>query len=266
MTAAKNFAIAWGMVIDVDKCTGCGACMVACQAENNIAPATDASDKLKALNWLVVYELTNKKPFPDHDVAYLPRPCQQCGNPPCVSVCPVTATDKNEEGGIVSQVTPRCIGCRYCMAACPFHARYFNWFDPVWPKGMEKTLTPDVSVRPRGVVEKCTFCHHRWMAAKDKAIVEGRNPNELADGEYVPACAQMCPNGAIVFGDLKNSDHAIYQILRAASAKGIAFQLLSRTHKKDRRPNPEPQVYYLSRRKWVRDLASFRLPKTRDKE
>ena len=102
------------------------------------------------------------------------------------------------------------------------------------------------------------------MAAKDKAIVEGRNPTELADGEYVPACAQMCPKGAIVFGDLKNSDHAIYQILRAASAKGIAFQLLSRTHKKDRRPNPEPQVYYLSRRKWVRDRASFRLPKTRD--
>ncbi|GFM35953.1 menaquinone reductase iron-sulfur cluster-binding subunit QrcC [Desulfovibrio psychrotolerans] len=238
---AKEFKVRWVMAIDIDKCTGCGACMVACQAENNLAPVEDASFKLRVMNWLVVYELSNKQPFPDHDIAYLPRPCMQCGNPPCVSVCPVIATDKNEEGGIVSQVTPRCIGCRYCMAACPYHARYFNWFDPSWPEGMEKVLTPDVSVRPRGVVEKCTFCHHRFMQAKDKAIVEGRDPEALNDGDYVTSCAEACPNGAIVFGDVNNPDHAVYELARSQ----YACRLLERLH-------ADPQVYYISRREWVR--------------
>lgn len=237
----KEFKVKWGMAIDLDKCTGCGACMVACQAENNLAPIDDASNKIKVMNWLVVYELSNKKPFPEHDIAYLPRPCQQCGHPPCVSVCPVIATDKNEEGGIVSQIYPRCIGCRYCMAACPFHARYFNWLDPVWPEGMEKALTPDVSVRPRGVVEKCSFCHHRFMKAKDKAIKDGRDPDALADGDYVTSCAEACPNGAIVFGDLNNPDHQVYELSRSK----YAARLLERLH-------ADTQVFYLSRREWVR--------------
>ena len=208
----KEFTIRWGMVIDLDKCTGCGACMVACQAENNVRIDKDASNKLRSTHWLVVYKLSNGEAFPDHDVAYLPRPCQQCGVPSCVSVCPVIATDKNEEGGIVSQIYPRCIGCRYCMAACPYHARYFNWYDAVWPEGMEKTLNPDVSVRPRGVVEKCHFCHHRFMKAKDKARVEGRDPSALEEGEYITACTQACPNGAIIFGDLNNPDHQVHQL------------------------------------------------------
>lgn len=110
------------------------------------------------------------------------------------------------------------LGCRYCMASCPYHARYFNWYDPIWPEGMEKTLTPDVSVRPRGVVEKCTFCHHRWMKAKDKAIAEGRNPYELADGEYVTSCTEVCPNGAISFGDSKNPEHKVYELIRSPHA------------------------------------------------
>src|SRR6056297_3210438 len=177
----KEFKIKWGMVIDLDKCTGCGACMVACQAENNIAPVKDASDKLRSLSWLLVYELSNKKPFPNHDIAYLPRPCMQCGNPSCSTVCPVIATTKDEEGGIVSQIYPRCIGCRYCMAACPYHARYFNWYDPIWPEGLDKVLTDNVSVRPRGVVEKCTFCHHRWQDAKEQARYNGEDPYNLPE-------------------------------------------------------------------------------------
>ena len=127
------------------------------------------------------------------------------------------------------------------MASCPYHARYFNWYDPIWPEGMEKTLTPDVSVRPRGVVEKCTFCHHRWMKAKDKAIAEGRNPYELADGEYVTSCTEVCPNGAISFGDSKNSEHKVYELIRSPHA----FRLLERL-------GTDPQVYYLSKREWVR--------------
>lgn len=239
----KEFTIRWGMVIDLDKCTGCGACMVACQAENNVRIETDASNKLRTMAWMLVYEMSNGKPFPDHDVAYLPRPCMQCGNPSCASVCPVIATDKNEEGGIVSQVYPRCIGCRYCMAACPYHARYFNWYDPIWPEGMEKTLNPDVSVRPRGVVEKCSFCHHRYMKAKDlyRAKGEYAGLGDLPEGAYITACTEACPNGAITFGDLNNAEHKVHEL----SHSKYAFRLLERL-------GTDPQVYYMSRREWVR--------------
>ena len=113
----KEFKIKWGMVIDIDKCTGCGACMVACQAENNVAPAAVGGNKLRSLNWLTVFRLSNRKPFPDHEVAYLPRPCMQCGKPSCVAVCPVIATDKREEGGIVSREIP--MYASKVMLVCP---------------------------------------------------------------------------------------------------------------------------------------------------
>ncbi len=237
----KEFKIKWGMVIDLDKCTGCGACMISCQAENNMAPMPDATDKMYSLTWMLVYRLSNGKPFPEHDVAYLPRPCMQCGNPNCVPVCPVIATTKDEEGGIVSQISPRCIGCRYCQAACAYHSRYFNWHDPVWPKGMEKTLTPFTSTRPRGVVEKCHYCHHRFKAAKEKARYDGRDPMKLDDGEYVTACTENCPTGAIKFGDLMNPDHEVYHLSKSPNA----FRLLERL-------GLDPQLYYVSEREWVR--------------
>ncbi|MDD4952334.1 MAG: 4Fe-4S dicluster domain-containing protein [Desulfovibrionaceae bacterium] len=245
------------MVVDVDKCTGCGACMVACQVENNISPMVrqdkenylpsmtferdDPSNKMRTLTWLMVYELSNRKDYPDHEVAFLPRPCMQCGNPACVPVCPVVATDKNEEGGIVSQIYPWCIGCRYCMAACPYHARYFNWFDPIWPKGMDKALSPRTSVRPRGVVEKCNFCHTRFLKAKERARQEGIDPNELPEGYYTPACVEVCPTGAITFGDLNNPEHKVHQLAHGK----YAFRLLEKL-------GLDPQVYYLTKRDWVR--------------
>jgi molybdopterin-containing oxidoreductase family iron-sulfur binding subunit len=255
MSAKKEFNVKWGMAIDLDKCTGCGACMVACQAENNLPPQADATRKYRVLNWLVVFELTNGKAFPDHEVAYLPRPCQQCAEQPCATVCPVVATERNEEGGIVSQIYPRCIGCRYCMAACPYHARYFNWFDPKWPKGMEKALTPDVSVRPRGVVEKCNFCHHRFMQAKDTVRMDGsdvyaKGPDgrvhcAVAEEAYQTSCAEACPNGAIVFGDLNNPEHKVHQLVHG---NANAFRLLERL-------GTDTAVYYLSSREWVRRLG-----------
>ncbi len=235
----------FGMVIDLDKCTGCGACMVACMAENNVPFKKDESDKLDSITWICVYKLTNGKSFPDTEICYLPRPCMHCsgigehGHSPCVSVCPATATDYDHTTGIVSQIYTRCFGCRYCMAACPYHARYFNWWDPVWPEGMEKSLNPDVSPRMRGVVEKCSFCFHRYQAAMDKAYTEGRR--ELEEDEYQTACTQACPAGAITFGDLDNPDHKVYELKKSPNA----FRLLERL-------KTNPKVYYLSSRDWVR--------------
>ncbi|MBU1570270.1 MAG: 4Fe-4S dicluster domain-containing protein [Proteobacteria bacterium] len=247
---AKRF----GMVIDLDKCTGCGACMVACMAENNVPFKEDESKKLDSITWLRVYKLTNRKPFPDTEICYLPRPCQHCGgkgnhgHSPCVSVCPATATDYSKETGIVSQIYTRCFGCRYCMAACPYHARYFNWWDPVWPDGMEKYLSPNVSVRMRGIVEKCSFCFHRYQIAMDKAYYEGRG--ELEENEYQTACTQACPANAITFGDLNNPEHAVYELKKEKNA----FRLLERLQ-------TNPKVYYLSNREWVRRAGDNYLEK-----
>jgi molybdopterin-containing oxidoreductase family iron-sulfur binding subunit len=234
----------YGMVIDLDKCTGCGACMVACMAENNVPFRKDETKKLLSITWMRVYKLTNGKPFPKIDECYLPRPCMHCegqheGHSPCVTVCPAIATDYSSETGIVSQIYTRCFGCRYCMASCPYHARYFNWWDPVWPDGMEKYLSPNVSPRMRGVVEKCSFCFHRYQLAKEKAYMEGRR--ELKEDEYQTACTQACPAAAITFGDLNDPKHAVYKMKKNPNA----FRLLERL-------DTNPKVYYLSSREWVR--------------
>jgi molybdopterin-containing oxidoreductase family iron-sulfur binding subunit len=236
----------YGMVIDLDKCTGCGACMVACMAENNVSFKVDETNKLDNIMWMRVYRMSNGKPFPDADICYIPRPCMHCeaehGHSPCVSVCPATATDYSHETGIVSQIYTRCFGCRYCMAACPYHARYFNWWDPVWPEGMKNYLSPDVSPRMRGIVEKCSFCFHRYQLAKNKAFTEGRR--EIEESAYQTACTQACPAGAITFGDLDNPKHAVYKLKHDPRA----FRLLERL-------GTNPKVYYVTDREWVRWMA-----------
>ncbi len=235
----------YGMVIDLDKCTGCGACMVACYSENNVPFKTDETNKLDSINWIRVFKLTNNKPYPDTEVCYLPMPCMQCdgvgkhGHSPCVSVCPAVATDYDYSTGIVSQIYTRCFGCRYCMAACPYHARKFNWWDPAWPADTKKYLSPNVSPRMRGVVEKCSFCFHRYQQARDKAYLEKRA--ELEEHEYQTACAQACPVNAITFGDLNNKDHAVYKL----KSSPTAFRLLERLQ-------TNPKVYYLTSKSWVR--------------
>jgi molybdopterin-containing oxidoreductase family iron-sulfur binding subunit len=151
--------------------------------------------------------------------------------------------------GIVSQIYPRCFGCRYCMAACPYHVRQFNWWDPIWPDGMEKMLNPNVSVRMRGVVEKCSFCIHRYQLAMDQAYVEGRR--EIEEDEYQTACTQACPSGAITFGDLNNHEHAVYKLAQpdpahhGHSKNPRAFRLLERL-------GTNTKIYYLTSREWVR--------------
>jgi molybdopterin-containing oxidoreductase family iron-sulfur binding subunit len=129
------------------------------------------------------------------------------------------------------------------MAACPYHARYFSWQDPVWAKGAEKALSPFVSVRPRGVVEKCTFCSHRWQLAKDRAMAGRREPYALAEEEYVPACVEACPAETYYFGDLDNPTHLVHKLAKSPQAFCLLESMQAR-----------PQVYYLSRRAWVRNL------------
>ena len=264
----------FGMVIDLDKCTGCGACMVACMSENNIPFKEDETNKLDSITWLRVYTITNGKPFPDTKICYLPRPCMHCegqhsGHSPCVSVCPATATDYDSATGIVSQIPTRCFGCRYCMASCPYHARYFNWWDPVWPKGMEQSLSPNVSPRMRGVVEKCTFCFHRYQLAKDRAYYQAAQVKDekeeaaekmgeikIAEGDYQTACAQACPAGAITFGDLNNTDHKVYQMVRPDNQNHgrpqnpHAFRLLERL-------GTNPKVYYMTKQDWIRKAVDY---------
>lgn len=251
----------YGMAIDVDKCTGCGSCMVACFAENNVPFRQDETDKLLSITWMRVYRISNGQMFPNTEVAYIPRPCQHCagqheGHSPCVSVCPATATDYSAETGIVSQIYTRCFGCRYCMAACPYHARYFNWWDPVWPAGMEKYLSPNVSPRMRGVVEKCSFCFHRYQSARDKAYADGGR--KVREEEYQTACTQGCPAGAIVFGDLNDPSHEVYKIVQPDAHNHYkarnprAFRLLERL-------GTNTKVYYLSDREWVRKAGDNHL-------
>ncbi|MBI4463940.1 MAG: 4Fe-4S dicluster domain-containing protein, partial [Acidobacteria bacterium] len=176
----------WGMVIDLDKCTACQACVVACQVENNVPfLGPEESAKGRSIYWMKVVALPEGR-FPRGKIRFLPLPCLHCDNPPCVKVCPVDATNITPEG-IVRQIFSRCIGCRYCTTACPYTVRQFNWSRPEWPAPLDQALSRDVSVRARGVVEKCTFCHHRLQLARDLARFEDR---PLREGDYLPACVE----------------------------------------------------------------------------
>jgi len=220
----------WGMVIDLDRCNGCQACEVACRSENNIAVGgSQAAKDNRTISWMrVVAEEEGE--WPNVRTRFVPHPCMNCERPPCTLVCPVGATAIDDEG-IVSQIYARCIGCRYCANACPYTVKYFNWFAPDYPESTKPGLNPDVSTRPVGVVEKCTFCHHRLMRARDQAAVERR---PLREEDYVPACGESCPTGAITFGDLDNPRHKVAQLAASPRASRRLEDL--GTH---------PKVYYL---------------------
>jgi molybdopterin-containing oxidoreductase family iron-sulfur binding subunit len=212
--------------------------MVACAAENNV-PRLPKATVRTGITPMLVYPVSDGKT----GMAFIPMPCMQCEHEtPCVSVCPQQAVEVDRATGIVMQMPQRCLGCRYCMTACPYHARYFNWWDPAWPAGMEKTLNPGVAVRMRGVVEKCNMCHARLHAAEDKAAAAGKRQIDPAD--YIPACAESCPTGAIRFGDLNDGTSEVAKAARTPEA----FRLLARL-------GTEPKIYYTSKRPWVRALA-----------
>jgi molybdopterin-containing oxidoreductase family iron-sulfur binding subunit len=224
--------------------------MIACAVENNVPPASPKATERTGITWMRVERRDNGADFPESRTVFVPMTCQQCDHhTPCVSVCPQNAVELDPATGIVGQIPVRCLGCRYCMAACPYHARYFNWSDPAWPEGMEKALNPEVSVRMRGVVEKCNFCHHRLQAAKAKAAAEGRKV--IGDEEYVPACVDACPAQAIVFGDLANEDGRAARLSRDERA----FRMLERL-------GTEPKVYYRSSQAWVKAALTKEAPTT----
>ncbi|OIO89118.1 MAG: hypothetical protein AUK03_15015 [Anaerolineae bacterium CG2_30_64_16] len=222
----------WGMVIDLDKCFACQSCTVACRMENNTPVAgPDQTARGRAILWNEVLPFIEGE-YPKVHVQLIPRPCQMCDNPPCIHVCPVKATYKTDEGIILVDYK-RCIGCRFCAVACPYQVRYFNWYVPEWPAALKAHLNPDPEVqpRPRGVIEKCTFCIQRLRKAREKAEAEGR-PFTATD--YVPACVQTCTGHARYFGDLDDPNSLVHQLAHSPRA----FRLLEEM-------GTQPKVYYL---------------------
>jgi len=205
----------WAMVIDQNKCTGCGYCVMACRAHNDTSPD---------ITWNPVLEAGR---IGDKQV-YLPRPCMQCKEAPCVEVCPVKASYYRPDG-IVMMDYDRCIGCRYCQVACPYGARSFNWeaftdVNPAVPEWGE----PEVDRRPRGVPEKCSFCYQRI----DRGLELGLTPG--VDKDATPACVVACPTGARLFGDLNDPESSVSKALQENPSYRLRENL-----------GTEPRVYYL---------------------
>ncbi|HSB90353.1 MAG TPA: 4Fe-4S dicluster domain-containing protein [Anaerolineales bacterium] len=214
-TAAPRSGPHWGMVINLDRCIGCEYCLRACTATNDV-------DAVRPWNIVVRDETSAGRSF------FFSRPCLHCQHAPCVEVCPVGATFVRDDGLVVMDYD-RCIGCRYCEVACPYDVRKFNWearhdenpFVPTWG-------TPEVARRPRGVVEKCTFCIHRI----DAGLANGLRPG--ADPEATPACVNVCPVGARVFGDLNDPDSKVSQTISDNPTLRLREEL-----------GTEPSVYYI---------------------
>jgi molybdopterin-containing oxidoreductase family iron-sulfur binding subunit len=243
----------WGMAIDLDRCNGCSACIVACSIENNVPTVGEEMVLLdRQMQWLRIeryvgdgdQELVTGRNLPtDHeelgntDIRHSPMLCQQCGAAPCEPVCPVYATYHNPEG-LNGMVYNRCIGTRYCSNNCPYKVRRYNWYDFAIEnvhEPMNLLLNPDVTVRGQGVMEKCTFCIQRIEDGRQVAKDEGR---PIADGEVTPACAQTCPTKAITFGNLKDDESAASK--KADEGEARAYHALHVL-------NTRPSITYLAK-------------------
>ncbi len=205
----------WGMVIDLNACTGCGACITACYAENNIPTVgEELMGQRREQSWMRVHSFHERTADGRFQTVHQPMLCQHCGDAPCEPVCPVYATYHSPEGLNV-QVYNRCVGTRYCSNNCPFKVRRFNWFGYEFPYPLNLQLNPDVTVREKGVMDKCTFCVQRINSVKLDAKDEGRT---VRDGEVQTACSQGCPTQAITFGNFKDPASAVSR--KADSARG----------------------------------------------
>jgi len=205
----------WAMVIDVGRCEGCGYCTLACRAHNDVPP------------WISWNQVVTCEEMGE-ETHFIPRPCMHCEHAPCVEVCPVKASYRRPDG-IVMMDYDRCIGCRYCQVACPYLARAFNWEAFTGPNPAVPTWgQPEVPRRPRGVVEKCSFCYQRI----DRGLARGLKPG--VDQEATPACVVACPVGARVFGDLNDPQSQVSRLLRERPHCRLRDDL-----------GTEPRVYYL---------------------
>jgi molybdopterin-containing oxidoreductase family iron-sulfur binding subunit len=226
----------WAMAIDLDKCTGCSACVTACQSENNVATVGEQQIMMgRDLQWIRLERyhegIDAEAPGPV-DVRFLPMLCQHCGNAPCEPVCPVFAAYHTPEG-LNAQVYNRCVGTRYCANNCPYKVRVFNWFEfSDVPEPLNWQYNPDVTVRGEGVMEKCSFCVQRIRQAENRATLEGRG---LADGDVVPACQQSCPAEAIVFGNIRDPNSRVAQLAENERTYRVLDVLI----------NTQPAVNYL---------------------
>jgi molybdopterin-containing oxidoreductase family iron-sulfur binding subunit len=225
----------FGLAIDLDRCLRCQACVVACAAENNVPPlGREACGQTRPIHWMDMLAPRGGAVVPGVGRGPLPIPCMHCERPECVKVCPVGATYRTDDG-IVAQIWDRCIGCRYCMIACPYDRRYYNWTAPSWPGGDASSANPDVAVRPAGVVEKCTLCQHRVRARYERARLD-EEPVPDEDLWRLPACAATCPTEAITFGDLDDPTSRLAQLAQSPRAVRLLDHL-----------GAGPKVFYLRR-------------------
>ena len=221
----------WAMVVDLDRCIGCGACTAACYAENNIGiVGEDRIIEGREMTWLSVERYQD--PDQKQKVTFLPMLCQHCDNAPCESVCPVYASHHSKEG-LNNQIYNRCIGTRFCVQNCPYKVRRFNWFTWEWPEPMNLQLNPDVTVRSKGVMEKCSFCIQRIKVAHTNAKNEKRM---IHDGEVIPACVQTCPTDALIFGSLMDKQSRVRKLVDDPRAYQVMGYL-----------NTKPAVIYLKK-------------------
>ena len=228
-----EFDYHWTMTIDLDRCTGCEACVVACQAENNLPIVGEQRyAEAREIKWIRIERYWEGE-FPDVKLNFIPMLCQHCDEAPCETACPVFATYHNQDG-LNTQIYNRCIGTRTCAVYCPYEVRYFNWFTYTWDEPLEQQLNPDVSVREKGVMEKCTFCIQRIRMAKDNAKDDGRR--RVLDGEVVPACVQSCPTEAMSFGDSNDPDSKVSQVMNSPRGYKVLEEL-----------NTVPSVIYLKK-------------------